>query len=175
MFDSLLRFVGFAEKWPTLTMDEVRQHNDRFSLWIVAGDSVYDVTSIVESHPGGASALLRRGGGVRDCTEDYYYHSRATRKAWKSYKIGVLSPEGCDKFEEDEGTCMTSSPEGDVSPESSPVNHACAMRECDGGGDCCCTSTVETRGSTSEPVPERRCVECSYRQPVRLAAPPLLL
>ncbi|ORC90149.1 cytochrome b5 [Trypanosoma theileri] len=186
MFESLVRFLGFGRKWPTFTLDEVREHNDSSSLWIVAGNSVYDVTSIMNSHPGGANALLRRGGGVKDCTEDYYYHSCATRRTWELYKIGELAPGESRRLKSGEVSWTTTSTEAEEDENGdreakrsardvSPVSHACEMGNCDVTGDCCLTSTVETHGSTSEPVPGHRCLECLHRQPMRRAVPPLPL
>jgi len=90
MLDSLLVAMGLAKDWPKLSWDEIQQHDSKESLWIVAGNDVYDVTNFLQSHPGGTSALLRRGGGARDCTEDYHFHSRSGRKQWAQYKIGIL-------------------------------------------------------------------------------------
>ncbi|RNE95397.1 cytochrome b5 [Trypanosoma conorhini] len=166
MFNSLLRIVGLKKEWPVYTLDEVRQHNDRSSIWIVAGNAVYDVTSILDTHPGGANALLRRSGGVKDCTEDFNFHSRATRRTWDSFKIGVLDARefvGMVAYP----ASLTDSRDDSVAPEASPVNHACASWECDGGKNCCLTSTVETCGSRSEPVPDRICWECLHRSLAR--------
>ncbi|EAN96281.1 putative cytochrome b5 [Trypanosoma cruzi] len=162
MLKGLLQIIGLKKEWPVFTLDEVRQHNDRSSIWIVAGNSVYDVTHILDTHPGGLNALLRRGGGVKDCTEDFYFHSRAARRTWNSLKIGELDlgeAMGIGTL----AVSLTDSRDGSSAPEASPVSHACASWECDGGKNCCCTSTVETHGSTSEPVPERLCSECLHR------------
>ncbi|RNF08120.1 cytochrome b5 [Trypanosoma rangeli] len=166
MLNSLLQLIGLKKEWPVFTLDEVRQHNDRLSTWIVAGNFVYDVTSILDTHPGGANALLRRSGGVKDCTEDFYFHSRAARRTWDHYKIGELDARefmGMTGYP----TSLTESRDEGVTPEASPVSHACASWECDGGKNCCCTSTVETCGSTSEPVPDHVCGECLHRSLAR--------
>jgi hypothetical protein len=92
MFTQLLQLTGLVQKWPTITREEVAKHSTADSLWIVVGDSVYDITSVVDRHPGGKGALLKRGGGVKDCTEDLMFHSRATRREAQKYKIGELSP-----------------------------------------------------------------------------------
>lgn len=96
MLDKLLQLCGFgsASSAPAaeqrFSADEVRQHNTETSLWIVRGKDVYDVTSLVHEHPGGMGALLRRGGGAADCTEDFHFHSRRGKAMWQRYKIGVL-------------------------------------------------------------------------------------
>ncbi|KAK7195482.1 Cytochrome b5-like Heme/Steroid binding domain containing protein [Novymonas esmeraldas] len=94
MFTQFLQLTGLAKKWPIITHEEVAKHNTTDSLWILVGTSVLDVTSLIGHHPGGNSALLKRGGGVKDCTEDMLFHGRATRQDAQRYKIGELSP--CD-------------------------------------------------------------------------------
>mmetsp|Transcript_13870 Transcript_13870/g.18112 ORF Transcript_13870/g.18112 Transcript_13870/m.18112 type:complete len:208 (+) Transcript_13870:42-665(+) len=74
----------------TYTMCQVKRHNTAESAWIIAGNDVYDITSYVEIHPGGASCLLRRAGGRKDCSEDFKFHSTRGQKAWTKYKIGRL-------------------------------------------------------------------------------------
>jgi cytochrome b involved in lipid metabolism len=80
------------------TMDEVRRHNSMESAWVVAGDAVYDVTTYLSQHPGGMQSLLKRAGGVRDCTEDFLFHGKSARKLWAKYRIGTLqrSPSSSD-------------------------------------------------------------------------------
>lgn len=43
---------------------EVAKHSTKESCWIVIDSKVYDVTSFLYSHPGGAAILLRQGGAV---------------------------------------------------------------------------------------------------------------
>ncbi|KPA80422.1 hypothetical protein ABB37_04659 [Leptomonas pyrrhocoris] len=92
MFTQLLQLTGLAQKWPTFTREEVSKHNTTDSLWVVIDNSVFDITPILGQHPGGKCALLKRGGGVKDCAEDMMFHSRAARQDAKKYKIGELSP-----------------------------------------------------------------------------------
>lgn len=166
MLHSLMRLMGLRKEWPLYTLDDVREHNNRFSVWLVKGNSVYDVTSILDSHPGGANALLRRSGGVKDCTEDYHFHSRAARRTWASFKIGELAPgEMVGKGVQE--TVSLDTMNRRKTTDVLPVNGVCTKRDCVGGGDCCCTCTVETHESFSEPVPERLCGECLHCQSQR--------
>ncbi|XP_053201977.1 cytochrome b5-like [Panonychus citri] len=77
---------------------EVEQHKDRSSTWIVINNSVYDVTSFLEEHPGGEEVLLEKAGG--DSTEDFedVGHSTDARELMEKYKIGELHEE--DRFAE---------------------------------------------------------------------------
>lgn len=92
MLSILLEMGGFRKRWPVLSEEDVREHNHRHSLWVVSAGSVYDVTDLICSHPGGSAALLRKGGGAADCTADYVFHSRYARKQWAVRKVGELEP-----------------------------------------------------------------------------------
>lgn len=91
MFWKFLEHVGLRKSWPLFTREEIAEHNTEKSLWIVADGSVYDVTSILSSHPGGETALLRRGGGITDCSRDFMFHSYATRRSLYRFKIGEIA------------------------------------------------------------------------------------
>ena len=72
------------------TLAEVRTHNTMESAWVLVGDTIYDVTSYVSDHPGGASSILNKSGGIVDCTTDFNFHSKRARKEWKRHKVGIL-------------------------------------------------------------------------------------
>jgi L-lactate dehydrogenase (cytochrome) len=44
---------------------EVTKHNNKKSCWIVLESNVYDVTSFLSKHPGGAAMILKQAGSVR--------------------------------------------------------------------------------------------------------------
>ncbi|KAM0811540.1 putative Cytochrome b2 [Seiridium cardinale] len=46
-----------------LTRSEVEEHASEQSCWIIIDNSVYDVTDFLDSHPGGATVILKYGGG----------------------------------------------------------------------------------------------------------------
>ncbi|KAI1815102.1 FMN-dependent dehydrogenase-domain-containing protein [Poronia punctata] len=54
---------------PSLTAAEVVTHRSASSCWIVVDGKVYDVTSYMDAHPGGAAVLLQQGG--RDATTEF--------------------------------------------------------------------------------------------------------
>lgn len=78
---------------PKLCLCEVKRHKTRDSCWLVAGMQVYDVTGIVDVHPGGARSLLRKAGGP-DCTQDMKFHTKNARKMLEQCFIGKLQPCG---------------------------------------------------------------------------------
>lgn len=41
---------------------ELQRHTNRSSLWVLIGGIVYDVTSLLSSHPGGTGPLFKYAG-----------------------------------------------------------------------------------------------------------------
>jgi cytochrome b involved in lipid metabolism len=76
------------ERYYTLT--EVQTHNTLESAWITCGTTIYDVTPYITNHPGGASSILNKSGGIVDCTRDLHFHSKRAQREWKRYKVGIL-------------------------------------------------------------------------------------
>ena len=76
-----------------ITKCQLRQHNNiQTGIWILCGTSIYDATDFIHSHPGGVKSILRKSGGIVDCTRDMKFHSQSAVKLWKSMKIGYLVP-----------------------------------------------------------------------------------
>lgn len=84
--------VSTTKRSPTFTMCQVRQHNTLESAWLVAGDAIYDATEYMGQHPGGTTSILKKAGGLVDCTQDLYFHSKSGRQMWEKYKVGRLVP-----------------------------------------------------------------------------------
>lgn len=74
------------------TRCQVRRHNSAESAWLVVGDSIYDATEYMQHHPGGTTCILKKAGGLVDCTEDLRFHSRTGRRVWQKYYVGKLIP-----------------------------------------------------------------------------------
>jgi cytochrome b involved in lipid metabolism len=89
--NSFLRRRSFDPTKIFYSMSEVRRHDTEESAWIVAGDAIYDVTHYIRLHPGGDQSLLKRAGGARDCTDDFNFHGKNSRKLWARYRIGTLN------------------------------------------------------------------------------------
>jgi cytochrome b involved in lipid metabolism len=83
----------------TYTMCQVRRHNHEKSAWLVAGDRIYDATPFLKTHPGGSRSILRKAGGVADCSADMQFHSKSGVKMWKKAEVGKLVPCGPCKRE----------------------------------------------------------------------------
>ncbi|KAI5362203.1 putative FMN-dependent dehydrogenase, cytochrome b5-like heme/steroid binding protein [Septoria linicola] len=53
----------------SITGEELSKHNSKDSCWVAINNTVWDVTSFVPRHPGGASLILKLAG--QDATEQY--------------------------------------------------------------------------------------------------------
>jgi nitrate reductase (NAD(P)H) len=75
------------------TMSEVRKHSSESSAWIVVHGRVYDCTSFLKDHPGGADSILINAGS--DCTEEFdAIHSDKAKAMLETYRIGELITTG---------------------------------------------------------------------------------
>ncbi|CAH0022493.1 unnamed protein product [Clonostachys rhizophaga] len=76
---------------PTVSLDEVSKHNNENDAWLVISNRVYDVTSFLEDHPGGAEILLEEAG--KDATESFedVGHSEEARELLENMLIGQLA------------------------------------------------------------------------------------
>ncbi|XP_043253692.1 uncharacterized protein LOC122398128 isoform X2 [Colletes gigas] len=75
------------------TTAEVAEHTDTSSLWIIINNSVYDLTTFLDKHPGGPAILVDQAG--RDSTEAFedIGHSSDARLMMVPYKIGEILKE----------------------------------------------------------------------------------
>lgn len=74
----------------TYTRCQLRRHCTEESAWLLCGNNIYDATPFLEIHPGGKQSILRKAGGVCDCTMDMKMHSPAANRKMKSKKVGKL-------------------------------------------------------------------------------------
>jgi cytochrome b involved in lipid metabolism len=74
----------------TFTRCQLRRHCTEESAWLLCGNTIYDATPFLEIHPGGKQSILRKAGGVCDCTMDMNMHSKGAIRRWKSKKVGKL-------------------------------------------------------------------------------------
>jgi len=73
------------------TAEDVAKHDNANDCWVIIDGKVYDLTSYVEEHPGGVSAIARRAGG--DCTKGFRgpQHPSRVFDIVEDYRIGVLT------------------------------------------------------------------------------------
>ncbi|XP_078444502.1 nitrate reductase [NADH] 1-like [Wolffia australiana] len=75
------------------SMSEVRRHSTKDSAWIVVHGHVYDCTSFLKDHPGGADSILINAGS--DCSEDFdAIHSDKAKAMLEAYRVGELIATG---------------------------------------------------------------------------------
>lgn len=74
-----------------LTAEEVARHNKEEDCYIIVKGAVYDVTSWVDSHPGGKSVLLSHAG--TDATTEFFgtQHPASVRAMIDKYYVGKLA------------------------------------------------------------------------------------
>lgn len=98
----VMRSLGSKNPSPTaspvaqkqITMNDVIQHADQNSCWVVIDNNVYDVTSYVSQHPGGDMIL---SGCGKDATSMFNNrpgggsHSSRAKNTLTSLQIGVLT------------------------------------------------------------------------------------
>ena len=71
-----------------ITVEELRKHNTKESLWICIDNKIYDVTTFTK-HPGQFEILLKHGG--KDATKKFHnIHSEKAFKMKDKFYIGDL-------------------------------------------------------------------------------------
>ncbi|KAF5975953.1 nitrate reductase (NADH) [Fusarium coicis] len=75
------------------TREEIEKHNAQHDCWLVVGGKVYDATSVLGWHPGGAAAILGHAGKVHQETSDEFasIHDDYTYKKLKECVLGVVT------------------------------------------------------------------------------------
>lgn len=78
-----------AKGLPVYTAEEVEKHSAEDDCWLIYKGEVYDVTSYIHEHPGGADSITMLAG--TDCTDEFdSIHSKTAREIFAKYKIGRL-------------------------------------------------------------------------------------
>lgn len=76
-----------------LRKDQISQHNNENSCWIILHNKVYDISTFLMQHPGGEEVLLEQAG--KDAT-DYFEdigHSTDAKDLLPQYLVGELHPD----------------------------------------------------------------------------------
>lgn len=103
--DVTCRRCAAKQRTGRYTLCMVRRHCTAESCWLVAGSTVYDVTSFLPRHPAGTYSIVRHAGGM-DCSEDLAYHSSKAQRLWARHKIGRLVR--CPSERRDAANCAVS-------------------------------------------------------------------
>ncbi|KAK3699979.1 hypothetical protein LTR37_016223 [Vermiconidia calcicola] len=81
----------------TLSIDDVRKHDEAESPWFVVDGEVYDGTAFLKDHPGGGQSIISAAG--MDTTEEFVaIHSETARAMMPQYHIGTLDDAGKAAF-----------------------------------------------------------------------------
>lgn len=77
--------MGCRHSLPKLSVNEINNlQKNRIIVYVKS--KVYDVTELVDSHPGGRMCIIKNNGN--DCNKDFNFHSKNAQKNWDTYLIG---------------------------------------------------------------------------------------
>lgn len=77
----------------TLTIDDLRKHDNAESPWFVVNGEVYDGTAFLKEHPGGGQSIISAAG--MDASEEFLaIHSEVAQAMMPDYHIGTLDEAG---------------------------------------------------------------------------------
>ncbi|KAI9879835.1 MAG: hypothetical protein M1830_006858 [Pleopsidium flavum] len=73
----------------TITIDELRKHDNDNNPWFVVKGEVYDGTEFMKEHPGGAQSIISAAG--LDTSDEFLaIHSETAKAMMTSYHVGTL-------------------------------------------------------------------------------------
>lgn len=76
----------------SFTLKDVAKHNTPEDCWVIVDGQVYNVSSFVPRHPGGAMIYVKAGG---ECTQLFNsYHPEKARRVLQKYHIGQVNLTG---------------------------------------------------------------------------------
>lgn len=100
--------MGSQKQGKTFKRQEVSQHSKPDSLWTIIDSSVYDLSSFVEIHPGGAAVLLGDDVAGKDSTTQFFgLHRSAVLKKYQRLKIGDIEGEKGQVVTPEDGALST--------------------------------------------------------------------
>ncbi|KAI0073788.1 hypothetical protein K474DRAFT_1602723 [Panus rudis PR-1116 ss-1] len=87
----------------SISLDEVAKHNTKDDAWIILDNKVYDVTSVLDWHPGGETSILTYAGKASiDATNEVrclYGHDANSRR--DESLVGALNKDGIRVMEKE--------------------------------------------------------------------------
>lgn len=96
----------------TITIDELRKHDNEEDPWFVINGEVYSGTSFMKEHPGGAQSIISAAG--LDTSDEFMaIHSETAKSMMPGYHIGTLDAAAIKTLSEPEThpTNATGAPE----------------------------------------------------------------
>jgi cytochrome b involved in lipid metabolism len=73
----------------TYSPDQIAAHNTETDCWLQIHNKVYDVTSYLHSHPGGADVILDAAGSDATGMFEDIGHSKGARRQLEKFQVGV--------------------------------------------------------------------------------------
>ncbi len=81
-----------------LTLEEVAKHSTENDCWVVIGNDVYNVTSLIDTHSGGREAIIAYCG--TNATEVFFSkHDQSAYEVLQSYYVGSIGNSSQGSFE----------------------------------------------------------------------------
>lgn len=92
-----------------ITIDELRKHDDDKDPWFVVNGEVYQGTSFMKEHPGGAQSIISAAG--LDTSDEFMaIHSETAKGMMPGYHIGTLDAAGKIALSEPQSEVATNEP-----------------------------------------------------------------
>ncbi len=82
---------SLKKKCEYFTIDQINAQNKIKPKYILIDDKIYDISSILDNHPGGYYTLWYRCELLCDCKEDFFYHSNKSQKKWEKLFVGKIT------------------------------------------------------------------------------------
>jgi L-lactate dehydrogenase (cytochrome) len=72
-----------------ISLEEIAQHYNEESCWVIIGDCVYDFTELLTKHPAGREIILEHAGA--DGTSKFEDQISHNKESLQKYLIGKIS------------------------------------------------------------------------------------
>lgn len=83
--------ASMARNAPPLSPPGVRRHDQEGDCWVIIREEVYNVSELLDSHPGGSYAIFQHGG--TDATRAFLdAHPVPPMDALRKYRLGPVQP-----------------------------------------------------------------------------------
>lgn len=104
------------EQEKVFRLQDLKDKNTRETSWMVLHNKVYDITSFLDSHPGGRDILLWNAGQDATKAFDGNNHSAEAKKMVNKFYIGELHPDDHAKLEKKNADAVPKGDDGKMLP-----------------------------------------------------------